>query len=101
MEIKDVENLAEMSKIELSEEEKAKILTDMDGILDYVKDESGKVTKSSYEAGIRRILLEREDIEFEIKNAIKKHLKIPFVSIQIVGSAKSGFSFVNRTLFTD
>jgi len=43
----------------------------------------------------------REDIEFEIKNAIKKHLKIPFVSIQIVGSAKSGFSFVNRTLFTD
>jgi CRISPR-associated exonuclease Cas4 len=35
------------------------------GILDYVKDESGKVTKSSYEAGIRRILLEREDIEFE------------------------------------
>ncbi len=37
MEIKDVENLAEMSKIELSEEEKAQILKDMDGILAYVK----------------------------------------------------------------
>lgn len=43
----------------------------------------------------------REDIEFEIKNSIKKHLKIPFVSIQIAGSAKSGFSFFNQTLFTD
>ena len=41
MEIKDVENLAEMSKIELSEEEKAKILSDMDGILDYVKQIEG------------------------------------------------------------
>lgn len=43
----------------------------------------------------------REDVEFEIKNSIKKHLKIPFISIQIAGSAKSGFSFFNQTLFTD
>ena len=37
MEIKDVENLAEMSKIELTDSEKQQILKDMDGILGYVK----------------------------------------------------------------
>jgi len=37
MEIKDVENLAELAKIELNQEEKEKILKDMDGILAYVK----------------------------------------------------------------
>jgi aspartyl-tRNA(Asn)/glutamyl-tRNA(Gln) amidotransferase subunit C len=37
MEIKDVENLAELAKIELNEEEKQRILTDVEGILGYVK----------------------------------------------------------------
>ncbi len=37
MEIKDVEKLAELAKIELSDEEKKHILSDMEGILDYVK----------------------------------------------------------------
>lgn len=37
MEIKDIENLAELAKIELTEGEKTKILKDMEGILDYVK----------------------------------------------------------------
>jgi aspartyl-tRNA(Asn)/glutamyl-tRNA(Gln) amidotransferase subunit C len=37
MDIKDVENLAEMAKIELLEEEKTKLLADLQGILDYVK----------------------------------------------------------------
>jgi len=37
MEIKDVENLAELAKIELSLGEKEEILSDMKGILDYVK----------------------------------------------------------------
>ena len=37
MEIKDVENLAELAKIELNQEEKEQILKDMDGILAYVK----------------------------------------------------------------
>jgi len=43
----------------------------------------------------------REDIEYAIKNTIKDHLKIPFTSIHVVGSAKSGFSFFNQTLFTE
>ncbi len=37
MDIKDVENLAELARIELTEEEKKSLLSDMEGILDYVK----------------------------------------------------------------
>ena len=37
MDIKDVENLAELARIELSMDEKKAILKDMEGILDYVK----------------------------------------------------------------
>ena len=37
MDIKDVENLAELARLELSVEEKEAMLKDMDGILDYVK----------------------------------------------------------------
>jgi putative ATP-dependent endonuclease of OLD family len=34
-------------------------------IIDYVKDAEGKVNKSTYETGLQRILIERDDIEFE------------------------------------
>jgi aspartyl-tRNA(Asn)/glutamyl-tRNA(Gln) amidotransferase subunit C len=37
MEIKDIENLAELAKIELTEEEKKSLMKDLDSILDYVK----------------------------------------------------------------
>jgi len=37
MNIKDVENLAELARLELSMEEKESLLKDMGGILDYVK----------------------------------------------------------------
>jgi aspartyl-tRNA(Asn)/glutamyl-tRNA(Gln) amidotransferase subunit C len=37
MNIKDVENLAELARLELSHEEKEGMLHDMDGILTYVK----------------------------------------------------------------
>jgi aspartyl-tRNA(Asn)/glutamyl-tRNA(Gln) amidotransferase subunit C len=37
MDIKDVENLAELARLELSNEEKEAMLKDMDGILAYVK----------------------------------------------------------------
>ena len=37
MEIKDVENLANLARIELNEDEKEGILSDMKGILEYVK----------------------------------------------------------------
>ena len=37
MNIKDVENLAELARIELSEDEKKELLSDMDSILGYVR----------------------------------------------------------------
>ena len=37
MDIKDVENLAELARLELSHEEKEAMLKDMDNILEYVK----------------------------------------------------------------
>lgn len=37
MDIKDVENLAELARIELSEEEKKNLLKDMEGILGYIR----------------------------------------------------------------
>lgn len=37
MDIKDVENLANLARIELPEDEKKEILSDMKGILEYVK----------------------------------------------------------------
>ena len=37
MEIKDIENLAELAKIELSENEKREMLSDIKSILEYVK----------------------------------------------------------------
>lgn len=37
MDIKDVENLAELARIKLSDEEKRDLLKDMQGILEYVK----------------------------------------------------------------
>ncbi|MBU0612086.1 Asp-tRNA(Asn)/Glu-tRNA(Gln) amidotransferase subunit GatC [Patescibacteria group bacterium] len=37
MKIEDVEKLAELAKIELTNEEKEKLLSDMEGILGYVK----------------------------------------------------------------
>ncbi|MFA6273753.1 MAG: Asp-tRNA(Asn)/Glu-tRNA(Gln) amidotransferase subunit GatC [Candidatus Paceibacterota bacterium] len=37
MEIKDIEKLAELAKIELTDAEKQGLLKDLDGILDYVR----------------------------------------------------------------
>lgn len=47
MNIKDVENLAELARLELSEEEKQEILKDMKGILDYVKQIEGVEIKNT------------------------------------------------------
>ncbi len=35
------------------------------GILDYVQTTDGKVTKKSYEEGLRRLLIEKKDVEYE------------------------------------
>jgi len=60
MDIKDVENLAELARIELSEDEKRAILKDMEGILAYVKVvEEVEVADIKPEYGLRNVW--RED----------------------------------------
>lgn len=61
MEIKDVENLAELARLELSPEEKTGLLKDMDSILDYVKAiEEADVEESESDLNPRNIW--REDL---------------------------------------
>ncbi len=55
LDIKDVENLAELAKIELEENEKEKLLRDMEGVLDYVKQ-------------VSEVKLEDGEMEYENKN---------------------------------
>ena len=55
MDIKDVEKLAELAKIELSEEEKEDLLSDMKGILGYVGE-------------IQEVDVKNIDIEYENRN---------------------------------
>lgn len=66
MEIKDIEKLAELAKIELSNDEKNGLLKDLDGILAYVKQiESVEVEDILPEYNLRNVW--RED---EIKNPV-------------------------------
>jgi len=55
MDIKDVENLAELARLELSEEEKKDLLHDMEGILAYVKQ-------------IEKVEVGDVSAEYEVKN---------------------------------
>ncbi|MEX2052157.1 MAG: Asp-tRNA(Asn)/Glu-tRNA(Gln) amidotransferase subunit GatC [Candidatus Paceibacterota bacterium] len=61
MDIKDVENLAELAKLDLSSDEKEKILKDMGGILEYVKSIEGvEVGDIKVDQGIVNIWREDE-----------------------------------------
>lgn len=61
MEIKDIENLAELAKIELSGVEKKTLLEDLEGILAYVKQiESVKVDDILLEYDLRNVWREDE-----------------------------------------
>jgi aspartyl-tRNA(Asn)/glutamyl-tRNA(Gln) amidotransferase subunit C len=71
MQIKDVENLAELAKIELSEKEKETLLQDVSGILDYVKqiqdvevsdEEAEHFSKNSW----REDAIKKEDFDLSI-----------------------------------
>lgn len=71
MQIKDVENLAELAKIELSEKEKETLLQDVSGILDYVKqiqdvevsdEEAEYFSKNSW----REDAIKKEDFDLSI-----------------------------------
>ncbi len=54
MEIKDIENLAELARLDLNEQEKTNLLHDMEGILSYVKQiEEVEVSEISSEKGFK------------------------------------------------
>lgn len=63
MEIKDIEKLAQLARIEMSQEEKIKILNDMDSILGFIDQiQEAKVDINEREVGeVRNIM--REDGE--------------------------------------
>lgn len=63
MEIKDIEKLAELAKIELNSDEKEKLLKDMDGILDYVKQ-------------IKEVEVEDMEPEYEHRNIWREDLSV-------------------------
>ena len=76
MDIKDVENLAQLARIELSNEEKSDLLVDMEGILDYVKQvESVKFEDKKTSHDLYNVW--REDIE-EKREFSEKLLKDQF-----------------------
>ena len=60
MDIKDVENLAMLARIELSEEEKRGLLSDLDSILDYVR-QIGEVKIDEEKTDYNLINVWRED----------------------------------------
>ncbi len=64
MEIKDVENLAKLARIELNEEEKSEILSDMEGILNYVK-------------AIEEVKVEDFDLELDVYNITREDVLKP------------------------
>lgn len=62
MEIKDIENLAELAKIELTSAEKEKLLSDLDGIISYVHQISEvSVEESNFEFSRCNIFKNDED----------------------------------------
>jgi aspartyl/glutamyl-tRNA(Asn/Gln) amidotransferase C subunit len=61
MNIKDVENLAELARIKLTEEEKRELLSGMDSILDYVK-QIEKIKVEDAQISHNSINIWREDL---------------------------------------
>ena len=71
MEIKDVENLAGLARLELSMEEKKAMLKDMGGILDYVKQIEGvEVGDISPEYNIKNVWREDEIVPREFSHEL-------------------------------
>lgn len=64
MDIKDVENLAEMARLDLGEDEKKQILSDMKGILEYVK-------------VIEKVEVKNINPEYSLKNVWREDKVIP------------------------
>jgi aspartyl-tRNA(Asn)/glutamyl-tRNA(Gln) amidotransferase subunit C len=90
MNIKDVENLAELAKIELSPAEKEGLLKDLDSILDYIKQVEGVEIKNS-EIEYKNTNIWRED-ELKPRNFSSDIIKKQFPD------SKDGFVKVKKIL---
>lgn len=80
MNIEDVENLAELARIELAEDEKKQILKDMEGILAYVK-QIEEVKVEDVETNINLYNAWREDKE-EVRDFSLELIKKQFPNSQ-------------------
>ena len=90
MEIKDVEKLAELARIELSDIEKKELLSDMEGILGYVKQiESVEVEDSTLQYDLYNVW--RED---KIEPQEFSHEKI----VEQFPDSKDGFVKVKKIM---
>ncbi|HEV7424488.1 MAG TPA: Asp-tRNA(Asn)/Glu-tRNA(Gln) amidotransferase subunit GatC [Candidatus Paceibacterota bacterium] len=90
MDIRDVENLAELARIELSEEEKKDLLHDMDSILSYVKQ-------------IEEVKIEEAEPEYQVYNVWREDVIMPrdFSRELIISQfpdSQDGFLKVNKIL---
>jgi aspartyl-tRNA(Asn)/glutamyl-tRNA(Gln) amidotransferase subunit C len=73
MDIKDVENLANLARLDLADEEKATLLKDLDDVLDYVKViEDLKIEDSVKEYDIYNVW--REDLPSQIDKKEERDL---------------------------
>lgn len=45
------------------------------------------------------VFVDQEDLQFEILDDVSNHFGIPFMNVQVVGSAKSGFSYFKNYEF--
>lgn len=71
MDIKDVENLAQLARLELTEEEKKELLSDMDSILGYVKQiEEVKIGEVEPEYNLRNVWREDEIVPREFSKEL-------------------------------
>ena len=62
-------------------------------------DSNSTISKKIYLSYFTEVFKNNEDKEFYIKNAISENFDVPFSSIAVSGSSKTGFSFFKEKLF--
>ncbi len=51
------------------------------------------ISRKIYLAFPTYAFIKKEEVEFEILNAVSEHFQIPFLSVNVAGSSKTGFSY--------
>ena len=93
MNIKDIENLAALARLELTEKEKEGLLSDMDSILGYVKQiEEMKVEEVEAEYGVYNVWREDSPAVASVESFSREFITEQFPS------SKDGFLKVKKIL---